>query len=219
LVAAAPAARGEGGTPLTPPRIEALLKRMASTSGVEARYEESKELALLTVPLTSSGVIYFVPPDRFARFTLDPGFSSLVVDGEKLNFREGRNGEEMDLSGSPVARGFVESFMVLWSGDREALQRLYTLELRTPEGARDDWELRLVPRHAPLSRVIKTIVLRGGAKGTRAITLEEMDGDRTITAFDDIQADRRFHPAELERVFGQRQPLSLGIPASSSQEP
>ncbi|MDH3212843.1 MAG: outer membrane lipoprotein carrier protein LolA [Myxococcales bacterium] len=199
--------------------LAALLERMASTAGVEATYVERRELSLLVAPLDSRGVIYFVPPDRFARFTLEPGYSSLVADGDGLRLREGRNAEEMDLSGSPLARGFVESFTVLWSGDRDELERLYAVELRDigPAGvepgegppARDvSWELRLSPRHAPLSRVITAITLRGGSGGTREMVVEEEDGDRTVTTFEWIRADRAFADSELRRIFEAREPLN-----------
>ena len=198
--------RGEAPEPSA--ELEAVLERMASTPGVEARYVESKEISLLAAPLASRGVIYFVPPDRFARFTTEPGFSSLVVDGEGVHFREGRDGEDVDLSGSPMARGFVESFMVLWSGDRNELTRLYALELQGGGAGAPTWTLRLSPRHAPLSRMIRAITLHGDAGGTRVMTVEEKDGDRTVTTFDRVDPERIFAEAELRRIFEVREPLA-----------
>ena len=219
-LALAPAAvAGEpAGTPADSKDLAALLERMASTAGVDATYVERRDLSLLAAPLDSRGVIYFVPPDRFARFTLAPGYSSLVADGDGLRLREGRDAEEMDLSGSPQARGFVESFTALWSGDRDELERQYALELRGVGPAADEpgedppardasWELRLSPRHAPLSRVIRTITLRGDSGGTREMVVEEADGDRTVTTFERVHADRAFADSELRRIFEAREPL------------
>lgn len=206
LVLLAGVGRGEAPEPSS--ELEAVLQRMASTPGVEAIYVESKELSLLAVPLASRGVIYFVPPDRFARFTTEPGFSSLVVDGGGVHFREGRDGEDVDLSGSPMARGFVESFMVLWSGDRTKLTRLYELELEGGGAGDPGWTLRLSPRHAPLSRMIRVITLRGDAGGTRAMTVEEKDGDRTVTTFERVDPERVFAETELLHIFEEREPLA-----------
>jgi outer membrane lipoprotein-sorting protein len=199
-----------------PEQLARVLERMASTPGVEASYVERKEISLLTVPLDSRGVIYFVPPDRFARFTTEPGFSSLVVDGEGVRFREGRDGEEVDLSGSPMARGFVESFMVLWSGDRAELSRLYELELLGGSSDAEDWALRLTPRHAPLSRMIGAIVLRGDGGGMRVMTVEEQDGDRTVTTFEHVDSQRRFAEPELRHIFESGEPLvgATGVPTA-----
>jgi hypothetical protein len=201
LLAAAAFAREPVAAPAA---LDAILDRMASTSGVEAVFEESKELALLEAPLETRGVIYFVPPDRFARFTTSPGFSALIVTGDDVRLREGRDAEPIDLSGNPVARVFVENFVVLWSGDRERLQELYAPEFR---GEPDAWELRLVPRRSPLADVIASITLRGDGDAMKEMLVEERDGDRTTTHFEATRSDRRFAPDELRRIFGDGEPL------------
>ena len=124
-----------GAEPAPSPELAEILRRMASTRGVETAFEERKELSLLAAPLETRGVIYFVPPDRFARFTSSPGFSALVVTGDAVHLREGPDGEEIDLSGNRVARVFVENFVALWSGDRERLEALYRPEFRGTRAA------------------------------------------------------------------------------------
>lgn len=184
--------------------LDAVLERMASTSGVEAVFEERKELSLLTEPLDSRGVLYFVPPDRFARFTLHPGFTSLVVDGGVVHVREGRDGEDTDLSGNPIARVFAENFVALWSGDRARLEHLYAPELR---GDPERWELRLEPRRAPLAGALDAITLRGDREAVREMVVQERDGDRTVTRFPRANGERVFSTAEIERIFTERTPL------------
>ena len=56
--------------------LDALLARMAATRGVAAEFRESREVALLVEPLESRGLLYFVPPDRMARFTTAFGMAS-----------------------------------------------------------------------------------------------------------------------------------------------
>jgi len=185
-----------------------ILRRMAETPGVEAVFEERKELSLLAAPLESRGVIYFVPPDRFARFTTAPGRSALVVVGDAVHLREGSEDREIDLSGNRVARAFVENFVALWSGDRDRLERLYAPEFL---GTREAWELRLVPRRAPLADVISAITLRGDRDAMRELVVLERDGDRTTTRFAHTVSNRVFTPAELERIFTAGAPLE-GVP-------
>jgi hypothetical protein len=187
-----------------PSELARVLDRMASSRGVEASFRERKELGLLASPLESRGVIYFAAPDRFARFTLRPGFTALVVSGDDVRLREGRDGETVDLSDSPVARVFVENFVALWSGDRERLERLYVVEFL---GDLEHWELRLVPRRKPLSDVIAAISLRGSADRLREMLVAERDGDRTTTIFESLREDRAFSPRELERIFVSGEPL------------
>jgi hypothetical protein len=121
-----------------------------------------------------------------------------------VHLREGPDAKEIDLSGNGVARVFVENFVALWSGDRSRLERLYVSEFR---GTRDAWELRLVPRRAPLADVISAITLRGDRDAMQELLVEERDGDRTTTRLRATRSDRVFTPAELERIFGAGVPL------------
>jgi outer membrane lipoprotein-sorting protein len=190
----------------TPVQLADVLERMASSSGVEVFFYERKELALLAAPLESAGVIYFASPDRFARFTLRPASASLVVVGEEVRMREA-DGEVVDLTGNALATVFVENFVVLWSGDRERLERIYTVEFRDEA---PHWALRLVPREKPLAGAIAAITLTGDAKAMRKMVVEESDGDRTTTAFESMRSDRAFTPQELERIFVAGEPLEGG---------
>ena len=186
-------------------QLDALLARMADTRGVSAEFLERREVALLVEPLESRGVLYFVPPDRMARFTSAPAFSALVSDGGALTFRESRDAPETDLSSSPMAAAFVENFMAVFSGDRDRLERFYTATL---QAADEDWELVLVPRGKPLSRFIASVSLRGDRGGMRELAVQETDGDRTVTRFVSVETDREFDPAELATLFRDREPLA-----------
>lgn len=202
LAAAPPAAGAEGLT------LDELMTGMASASGVVAEFGERKELALLTMPLESRGRLYFVPPSRLARFTTSPGFSSLVVDGEALRFREGLEADEIDISGNPMARVFVDNFIVLFNGDLERLEELYTPELSS---AGESWQLALTPRGAPLDRFIAAIVLIGEGRAIARMEIREKDGDTTTTVFEEVVTDRRFAPPELERLFREGRPLDDAV--------
>ena len=203
LLFLAASAQGEDTGSATAFTVEALLERMRASAGVAAEFTERKELALLSAPLESRGRLYFAPPDRLARFTTAPLFSALIIDGDSVRFREGED-QEIDLSGDPVARRFVENFIVLWSGDRDRLERLYRVDLSS-EGER--WQLSLSPRGAPLDAVIERIELRGDAQRLLEMVVRDRDGDRTTTAFGVVDVDRTFSPAELERLFDEGLPL------------
>jgi hypothetical protein len=187
-----------------PPELARVLARMAASPGVAVEFHERKELALLSAPVESRGVIYFAPPDRFARFTLAPGFSALLVSGDDVSMREGRDGEVIALAGNRMATVFVENFVALWSGDRERLERLYEVEFRSSDAA---WELQLVPRRAPLADALAAITLKGDGSGMTGMAVAERDGDRTVTTFDRVEAERAFSAPELERIFAAGEPL------------
>jgi len=197
LLAATGAAADPAEPPLVP-SLEALMAGMAETSGVEARFVERKEIALLSEPIETQGTLVFVPPDRLARTTALPSRSRLVIVGERFGFRDEAGGDAVDLSSNPMAREFVTNFIVLWSGDLAALRARYEPEFRA-DGA--SWSLALRPRARPLSDLIERVTLTGSGRAMRAMEMLETDGDRTTTRFEDVQVDRRFTPEELDRLF------------------
>lgn len=174
-----------------------LMEGMAATSGVIAEFREQKQLALLEKPLESSGTLYFVPPNRLARFTLKPEASALIIDGEKLRFQQGDR-VNFDLSGSPMARVFIDSFIVLFNGDLPKLQDLY----RTTFSAKDEaWTLILEPRKSPLRRLVSEIALRGDRTGIREMVMQSRDGDRTSTALNIVETNYHFTDDQLNSLF------------------
>lgn len=186
------------------PTLTSVLQKLAASEGVAAEFVETKNLALLSAPLESRGTIYFVPPDRFARFTTHPAFSALIIDGDHVTFRESQKAEVLDISGSPITRAFVENFIVLWSGDLARLERQYEVGLRV-EG--DRWEISLAPRATQIKRVIEGVTLQGAGDSLERMIVADRDGDRTETSFRSIQLDRSFSITELERLFESGAPL------------
>jgi hypothetical protein len=182
------------------PTLELLMKEMAATPGVLAEFVERKELSLLAAPLETRGRIAFVPPDRLSRVTTEPDPSALLLDGSRLRYRDGAGGDDVDLSVSPVAREFVDNFVVLFNGDLASLERRYRVSFRA-EPAEGSWVIGLVPRDAPLSKLIETITLRGDGRSLREMTVMETDGDRTVTTLVRVDPQHRFTEQELDELF------------------
>jgi len=196
---AAPGGAGEARVP----DLETLAHRLATPSGVVARFPERKHLALLEDPVESHGEMHFVPPDCLSWRVLRPGRSSLTIEGERVRFRDEASAEALDLSANPVARHFVEAFVVLFNGDLEAMRERYALEFDPGgEGADEGWRLVLVPRAARVRSLIESITLEGRGGPIERMELLEADGDRTVTRFADTQIDHRFDAAELRDLFG-----------------
>jgi len=181
-----------------------LMGRIAAAEGVTADFHDTKEIALLAQPLESSGVLYFAPPGRLARFTLEPGVSSLIVNGDSLRFRDG-DGESYDLGDNPMARVFVENFIVLFDGDVERLEAAYRTELHS-DGER--WTLRLEPRRAPLDALVLDFVIRGTRRGIEQMVMRSADGDVTTTELRARERHGPFSESELESLFERGVPLS-----------
>jgi len=171
---------------------------MAGTSGVVARFHETKRLALLSEPLASRGTLTFVPPDRLVRVTTEPGQTRLVIDGDRFSFCDATGSEAIDLSANPIAREVVSNFVVLWSGDLAELDRRY--EPRFTSGA-EGWRLELIPRDARLREFVERVTLSGSGRAIERMEMVETGGDRTTTRFEDVETDVAFGDEELERIF------------------
>ena len=184
--------------------MTALLARFAKAPGIFARYREEKHLAMLQAPLTSEGTIHFTPPGRLARHTLKPIRSTLLIDDDKVQFGGAEGAESMDLGTNPVARAFVDSFVMLLAGNRPGLERYFTIHFtslhgpKLPAGA---WHLTLVPRTSPMDKVIKEITLDGAGLTISTMVVRESSGDWTSTVFQDVDIAHKYDAAERARVF------------------
>jgi hypothetical protein len=204
---AAPAGAAEPKAParaaVAAPKLDELLAQWKRSPGLYAKFRDEKHLAMLDAPLVSEGTIHFAPPQRLARRTETPIASVLVIDGNKLSFGDGqgKGGESMDLGTNPVARLFVDSFIKLLEGDRQGLEKMFRVELAGRPGG--GWRMTLVPKISPMDKVIKELVIVGTGAGA---ALSEMDvretsGDWTHTVFTAVDVNRKYTPAEIDRLF------------------
>jgi hypothetical protein len=185
-------------TPASPVGLDELMGRFAASGGVRARFRETKHLALLARPLETEGLLFFAPPNWLARYTTRPGASSIVVRGDRVAFRDETGHQQLTLGSNDVARHFVDNLVVLLRGDLQGLRSRYAVAFRSEDAG---WEITLEPRSETVRDVIEWIRFAGrGDHLTRLETLET-SGDRTVTVFGEVEPDRVFPPAELDRIF------------------
>lgn len=188
-------ARAQGG-------LDGLLAKFRAMPGLEARFHEEKHIALLAAPLESDGVLRFAPPAHLLRRVTSPSPSTLLVDGDTLRIREGDETRSLDLSASPPVRAFVESFRALLAGDRAALEAHFRLRFEPGEG--EAWRLTMRPRDRSLARAVERIAVEGRGVVLERLVVSEASGDRSVTTFRAVDAQRRYTKAELERLFRLR---------------
>jgi hypothetical protein len=207
---AAPAARPAGTSPVpaakpaaavkAPADIDALLAGLSKAPGLYAHFREEKHITLLQAPLVSEGSLYFTPPARFARHTERPIPSTMIIDGNQLQFGNADGQESMNLGTNPVARLFADSFVMLLSGNRAGLERIFKMQL-TPGKQGGEWKLVLTPRVAPMDKMIKELELRGRGLNLNELDVREASGDWTRTTFTDVDLNRRYSAAEQTKFF------------------
>jgi hypothetical protein len=196
--AASPGAKDRGED------LSTLLSRFAKSPGISAHFHEEKHIALLQAPLVSEGTIHFAPPGRLARHTTRPIASTLLIADNRVQFGDATSKDSVDLGSNPVARAFVESFVMLLAGDRAGLERYFTLRFSPVSGAGTPgaaWRLSLAPRTSPMNKVIKEIALAGEGLTVREMEVRESNGDWTRTTFTQVDVEHRYSPAEQAQVF------------------
>jgi len=178
--------------------LERLLRAFSSMPGLSAKFTEEKRLAMLAVPLVSEGEILFAPPDRLLRKVTSPTVSTALLVGGHLTLEAGGRRQEMDLTQNQVVEGFVDTFRHVLAGDQAALEETYRIAF---EASDDGWRLTLHPRTAALRRFLRDMVLEGDGSSIRSMTMNEANGDTSVTTFSDVNARRRFSDAERARLF------------------
>lgn len=192
------------------PALETLLARFAAMSGLSAKFREEKRMALLAAPLVNEGVLYFAPKGRLARHITAPAPATVLIDEGTLRYADAGGSETLSLDSNPVLRLFIDSFVKIFAGDRDALARMYTLELvalPAAGGVADRWQLQLRPRVSPIDKIIERVEITGHDVTLETMRVVETGGDETITTFSEVDTRRRFTATEQAELF--RLPVRL----------
>ncbi len=185
-----------------PRSLDALLRDFASMPGLSARFREERRLALLKEPLVSHGALHFAPPNLLVRHVEEPLESTVLLRGDALLISTPAGDRTFRVDASTLVRAFVDTFLLLLSGDAPALREIYRIQFEPVEsGATGEWQIRLEPRRAPLSEVVAFFDLRGIDRRVMEMRLRELSGDETLTQFSDVNTDRRFSESEFQRLF------------------
>lgn len=182
-----------------PGSVDALLAQFAEQKGFEARFVETKTMAMLSSPLKSEGKLYFAAPDRLLRVVEAPHAAKVLVTTKAVTMRANGRTQHLDLAGRPEVRALVSSLLSLFSGDTAALKAAYAVDYTPkPDGS---WKLALKPKDERLSKLVTAMVFDGEGRGVRRITIEEASGDRTVTEITDPKPGAKLDPSSLERRF------------------
>ncbi|QTD43689.1 LolA-related protein [Ottowia testudinis] len=157
--------------------IATLMQQLARQPAGEARFTETKKLALLDAPLTSSGRLLYSPPDRLEKITTQPKAESFTVQQDQVVVvRDGRR-REMRLQQYPEVLAIVEGIRGTLLGNEALLRQYYDLRLL---GSEQDWRLALIPRDERLARWVRQITVNGQRQVVSSIETLQVDGDSSI---------------------------------------
>jgi len=185
-----------------PTSLDALLSEWAVSPGFRASLTEERHLALLRAPLISSGVLAFIPPDRFVRRIAAPVPSLLVIDGTTLRYEGDGERGSVDLAGNPLFRVLVAGARKLFSGESDALKEAFDVTWMVEGAPGAGWEIGLRPRQAGLREHVTRIVLSGRGTTLERLQIVEASGDETRMQLRDVEMQHAFEAEEIKVLLG-----------------
>lgn len=159
--------------------LEQLMRGFAQVRSSTAQFVERKHVAILSVPLESSGTLVYAAPGRLEKHTVAPRAESLVLDGDRLTLEDKERDRKrtLGLQEVPVIQAFVEGIRSTLAGDLATLDRHYQVGL---EGSERGWRLTLTPRAGETRDFVREIRIAGSRNRIRTIEIIEAGGDRSV---------------------------------------
>ncbi|MEW8206633.1 MAG: LolA-related protein, partial [Candidatus Thiodiazotropha taylori] len=118
--------------------LDYLMQQWQASGERQARFTETRQLALLDQPIEQQGTLLFQPPDRLVRTLAPPSNAKYEIEGNRLTLWRNQQQQVVLLDNIPELLAFSASFRSVLSGDRETLERYFIPDLT---GNRDAWSL------------------------------------------------------------------------------
>lgn len=152
---------------------------LAQVKKSKATFVERKHLSMLKTPLTFSGTLEYIAPDRLVKHTLLPKQEKLTLDQDKLVVQSGSAGgsHTLSLQENPPVWAFVESIRSTLSGNSGTLNRFYNVSLK---GNQKQWQLTLRPLDAQTKDMVDEIFIKGSFEQISTIEIREAGGDYSV---------------------------------------
>jgi outer membrane lipoprotein-sorting protein len=167
--------------------LQQLMDSLARNRSGRATFVETRQIAMLSAPLVSSGELLYTAPDKLEKRTLKPKPETMAIDGDMLSITRGRQKYELQLQAQPELAAFIDSIRGTLAGDRGALERNYRLGL---QGTPDSWVLQLLPIDNRMKAVVQRIRISGVQGDVKRIEIDQADGDSSLMVIEKSTAPR-----------------------------
>ena len=155
--------------------IDELMQKLAQVTESDASFTEDKILAMLTIPLHSTGRLRYRRPSHLEKITQEPQPESLVVDGNRLTLTEANQAPRViELDSEPAIRALVDAIRGTLSGDLAALRRSYNVVVA---GNESDWRLTLTPTNPRVARLVTRTMIAGAGTALHLVQTVQANGD------------------------------------------
>ena len=156
-----------------------ILSRLAKPGSAQTEFVEVSYRGMLDRPLITSGTMKWLGGDKLERDIEKPYRVVAKIGDGQMSVQRG-NGEvqAMPIARAPQMAAILSGFRALLGGDITQLSRDFEVKAA---GNETRWVLTLTPRANELKSRVQSIVIDGRDDAPRCMTLNESDGDTTIT--------------------------------------
>jgi len=156
-----------------------ILAHLAKSGSAQTEFIEVSYRGMLDRPLVVSGTMKWLGGDKLERDVEKPyKMVAKIGDGQMSVQRGDGTVQSMPIARAPQMAAILSGFRALLGGDVAQLSRDFEVKAAGNEAR---WVLTLTPRTNDLKHRVQSIVIDGRDDAPRCMTLDESDGDTTIT--------------------------------------
>lgn len=165
-------------TPVYSLELTELLQRFSKQEKSTADFIEEQQAFYLEEPLTSSGYLQFVAPDKLYKFILKPENISQKIEGDVLQVSSKSGTTTFVVDEYPEFSVVLNALVSFLSGDYIHLKNDFKIKF---ESMPQSWELLLLPRDSYIAAHVESIMLSGKGDNLNKIIITQPNKDSTIT--------------------------------------
>lgn len=162
------------------PRLLAQLSaRSKAIQSLQGHFVQQKHIAVLPVPLSSTGRFAFEQGKGVDWETLTPVRNAVHLTPKGISFEDDQGKVQNPASQQAGVEVVAKIFMGVITGELADLNNYFSV---AASGSAQSWKLVLTPRSANLAAYIQTIELQG-SEFTDQLDIAETNGDKTHIQF------------------------------------
>ena len=184
-----------------PESFQRLSNQFRKQKNVKANFKQIKKIKVLRRPLVSKGNILFVKDMGLIWRIAHPFKSMMIINSSGIYQQRKKELIPMlSVKQNPMARGFMESFLSLFSGDFSKLEEYYRIYYQQDDQGK--WKIGFIPKREPHNKIIEKMILQGDSQAFfKTFYLWEKNGDQTEMNFTQIMDSKIELTSEELKTF------------------